>query len=448
MEGFVSVLHCQDCGIPTDRNGVCVSCEKTIKPYRVRVDDQMWLVFCDGERVKRVALVKCQKCGCSKFSRLYEAEGTCWHCHVHNKIMPRVIGQWRFFQYHVTLAPCTQPKKNVIEEMDGDMARKFVHRQGIGQWIDEEESPQIRSIEEILDKAWQDATIPSSDKVAHYDKPGIVRYIGNVSCLVCQGETTRLDKTCRKCGTENDIVIQRNTSGHLAVMNITRVKATGEQLIDELKVLRCFWHTDEHVTADLQCPKCQIFMDATMQQILTVKTIEGISHKRHISMVHFDSHTGERKKNAIKLNVPKASRKTASVSNVTAQKSSGAGNVPLFPYIALPSAGASRGTSAGTQQSTALVRQPKQSPAVSKSEPKSKGVMEKVFGRKRKSDGQVSARTMRRRTKTQRDAQKALKKNIAKRLKEQGLSLQHISEALSDKFCEKVSIGQVRNLLK
>ncbi|MDE2674705.1 MAG: hypothetical protein OXH65_06310 [Paracoccaceae bacterium] len=439
MEGFVSVLHCLDCGIPTDRNGVCVSCEKTIKPYRVRVDDQMWFVFCDGERVKRVALVRCHRCGCSKFSRLYEAEGTCWHCHVHNKIMPRVIGQWRFFQYHVTLAPCTQPKKNVIEEMDEDMARKFVHRNGIGQWIDEDESPQVGNIEEILDKAWQDATIPSSEKVAHYDKPGIARYIGNVSCLVCQGETTRIDKSCRKCGTENDIVIQRNTSGHLAVMNITRVKATGEQLIDELKVIRCFWHTDDYVTADLQCPKCQMFIDATMQQILTAKTIEGISHKRHISMVHFDSHTGERKKNAIKLNVPKAARKTASVSNGVAQKSSG-GNVPLYPYIVKnPSATVSQQTSTGTQQSTALVRQPKQSPAVSKAEPKSKGIIKRVFGK--------SDRTRRRHTKAQRDAEYKRHQEAARRLDALDYADRKIAAIMTEQFGERISRSKVRRLL-
>jgi len=447
MEGFVAVSQCIDCGVPTDRNGDCVGCGKTITSYRLRHEGKMRLVFCDGAQVAFVADIRCQRCGCVQISDTFESEGTCWKCRVHNTIKPRVMGQWRFYQYQVTLAPCTVPVKNVIKEMSESMAKKVVYRGGLATWVDVEDSPKVGNIEEILDQVWQEASIPIKDTKAHRRMEGVHRHIGFVTCLGCGGRTTRLDKSCRECDTTNDIVIRQNVSGHIVVTNVThQASGRGTPLIHELKVIKCFWCPDKEISQDLKCPRCGVYFDAVMQELTSVKTVEGRTYQEYNYEVSLCRHQGERPEHAIKLELPTSSTASASDDNKLQQKGSPATtDFPPFPRVetsrGVPAASE---TSTGTQQSTALVLRTEQSPIVTAETSGKKPLTAHIFGRHLK---QPSVRTLNRHSKVQRDAERASQKKRARRLEQQGFSLRKIAVALSDQYGKKFSTTKVKNLL-
>lgn len=437
MEGFVCFSECIVCGVQTDRNGVCVCCGKTITAYRVLHEGKMWLVFSDGDQMKPIAPVKCQRCGCSLISDSFESEGTCWKCRVHNTIKVRVMGQWRFYQYRVTLAPCTLPVKNVIKEMDEDMSKKFVYSGGIGKWV-EESSPKTGHIEDILDEVWQESSIPVGDMKAHIPGDGIVRHVGFVSCLSCGGRTTRIDKTCGDCDTSNDIVIRRSVSGDMVVANVTRPGSSRDKpFLDELKVIKCFWCPDKKVSAALKCPRCNRYFDAVMQRLISAEAIDGITYQSYHHEVHLYVHDGERPENAIDFDVPKS---------LINKSSETEGDFPPFPNVMKSAQSAkvvaSSSTSSAPAPSTSLVIQRKQPPAVVEVEAKKKGVIDRVFGRNGKTD--VSDRTKRRHTKAEREAAYKREQHVARRLKKEGHSNRQIAVMLSDKFGKKISRTKVK----
>lgn len=411
----------------------------------------MCLVFCDGDQLAFVADISCQRCGRFLISDTFEDEGTCWHCRVHNTIKPRVMGQWRFYQYQVTLAPCTVPVKNVIRELSETMAKKLVHEGGRAKWIDAGDSPKIGDIEEILDQVWQEASIPINDTKAHHQNKGVRRHIGFVTCLGCGGRTTLIDKSCRKCDTTNDIVIRQNVSGQIVVTNVThQASSRGKPLLQELQVIKCFWCPDKEISQDLKCPRCEVYFDAVMQELTSVRAIEGRTYQEYNYEVSLCRHNGERPENAIKLDMPKASPASASGGNKAQQKgSTSTADFPPFPHVEKsPGVHASSHTSPATPKSTAIVLRKEQPPVVASKTADKKNLTQRIFGRHAKET--PSARTIRRHNKALRDAQKIELLREVQRLDQHknSYTLDQMSKRLTKKLDRKITINHVRTALK
>ena len=449
MQGFVSVLTCMDCGIPTDRNCVCVVCEKRITPYRLRDNGKMCLIFVDDTHLRYIADVSCQRCGATEINDYFDDEGTCYNCQVHNSIKPCVMGQWYFFQYHVTMAPVTTPIKNVIKEIPEAMAKKLVRKMGVYIWEEDEGQPryQTSNMGKILGNIKAEAGITNNASHPALEMPGIDKHIDFVHCLACGVGTLRVDKSCQSCGTRNDIVIEKNIeSGEMYFINITHVLSTGEHLRNERKRLECpYCNKHPIVSLDLKCSLCDHFIDAKNQKLLTVNTIGGVGHRQYHHEVHLHPHNGDRPPGA--LTILGASD---SVQTPASPASSSPGSPPHF----------GSGVQRGHPNRPSRPPEPPSSvasPPVSveypmvKYEQRPSGFLSKVFGRStpnKRTARSVSARTKRRQTKAARDGEKVQMKRMARHLKDQGHSLKKISEALSDKFGKNVSIGKVRNLLK
>lgn len=433
MEGFVSVLFCIDCHIQTDRNGECLACGKTITPYRFREGGKMRLIFSDGEHAKYITDIRCQRCGCTQISDTFDPEGTCWKCAVHNILKNRVMGQWRFLQYQVTLAPPTMPVKNVIKEMGLEMAKKLIRKMGGYFWEEEDESRyQTSSMSAILEKIRDEGMVTSNSMKAHLRQRGEAVEIGMVKCLFCGVHKLRIDKYCHACGTENEMVIRRDETGQMVVINVSREVSSGKELTKEMKLLTCPWCNHLPIkNADLSCSLCGLFLDAAQTQHATIEQVDGVTHERYGHIVSLHPHEGKRPDNAIRLVgvsvPPKSSKTVSSVSAPTHNLSDQSTQPNIHKDIPNPA----------TRVEYPLVPM--------KSEKPSK--LASVFGRstsKKRSEKPPSDRTLRRHTKAARDAAYRREQHAARRLKAAGHSNRKIAELLSHKFGKKLSRTKVK----
>lgn len=432
MQGFVSVLTCIKCGIPTDRKCVCVNCQKRITPYRLRHSGKMYLVFTDGTHLMYITDVTCQRCGANQINDSFDDEGTCYKCQVHNSIMPHVMGQWQFFLYHVTLAPVTTPIKNVIKEMPDGMAKKLVNQMGI--YVLEEDNNQkhyqTSSMGDILDNIRKEAGMTRNVMEQYYDMPGIDQHISHVHCLKCGVQVTQVDKRCPNCDTENDIVIQKDIdSGEMYFTNITHVLATGEKRFKKLKRSECpYCNKHPIVSMDLKCSLCNLFIDAKMQQLPSVNDVTSMPRPLYYHEISLHVHRGERPKDALKI------------IGVPAQQN--------------PTSTPPKSTSF-TNRSDALVQQTKTkihntpTTQVQQTAPPHRSVPNASSGKP------VTARTKRRHTKEQRDAEDKRLRDIARQLNKERrpdgkpkYSERDIAAIITEKAGYKIGRSKVRRWIK